>query len=106
VLMEYMACAKPVIASFNSGHMDILDKSNSLMLEQMKPFRLFDANDSTLLTADWSEPSIDEILEKLEYAYSHRAEIKQIGRQGGEHMKNLTWRHMAQSLLHTMGISV
>jgi glycosyltransferase involved in cell wall biosynthesis len=36
-LMEYMACGKPVIASYNTGHMDVLTESNSLRLREMKP---------------------------------------------------------------------
>ncbi len=41
VLMEYMACGKPVIASFNSGHKDILTESNSLSLKYMHEFKLY-----------------------------------------------------------------
>jgi glycosyltransferase involved in cell wall biosynthesis len=37
VLMEYMACGKPVIASYNSGHRDVINKDNSIMIKRMKP---------------------------------------------------------------------
>ena len=89
VLMEYMACGKPVIASFNSGHKDILTESNSLSLKYMHEFKLYD--DNKQLIADWEEPDIDEIVAKLEFAYYKRDEINKIGQNAGEHMKNYTW---------------
>ncbi len=97
VLMEYMACGKPVIASYNSGHKDILTPENSLRLEHMHEFKLY--NDNKELIADWEEPDIDEIIAKLEYAYLNRQEIKHIGIRGGEFMKKYTWKNSAESLL-------
>ena len=97
VLMEYMACGKPVIASFNSGHKDILTEDNSLQLKDMHEFKLFDDNKN--LIADWEEPDIDEIISKLEYAYYNRDVIKKVGINAAEFMKNYTWRHSAESLL-------
>jgi glycosyltransferase involved in cell wall biosynthesis len=51
VLMEYMACGRPVIASYTSGHTDILTDENSFPLKLTKPFRLYDNNNN--LWADW-----------------------------------------------------
>ena len=100
VLMEYMACGKPVIASYNSGHKDVLTASNSLRLERMHEFKLFDNNKK--LIADWEEPDIDEIVAQLEYAYHHREEIKKIGKEAGEDMKNFTWERSADSLFQLL----
>ncbi len=97
VLMEYMACGNPVIASYNSGHKDILTPENSLRLEHMHEFKLYD--DNKKLIADWEEPDIDEIISKLEYAYLNREKVKQIGRNAGEYMKKLTWKESAETLL-------
>jgi len=97
VLMEYMACGKPVVASFNSGHKDILTNNNSLMLKNMHEFKLFD--DNKKLIADWEEPDIDEIISKLEYAYYNRDALKQIGQKAGEDIKNYTWEKSAESLI-------
>ena len=96
VLMEYMACGKPVIASFNSGHKDILTDSNSFLLKNMHEFKLFD---NKTLIADWEEPDIDEIIAKLEYAYYNRDALKQVGQKAGEYMKDYTWEKSADSLL-------
>lgn len=97
VLMEYMACAKPVIASYNTGHKDILTEENSLMLTEMKDFHLHD--ESGKLVADWKEPSIDEIVAKIEWAYNHREQIGTIGTKAGEDLKKFTWTNSAEQLL-------
>ncbi len=97
VMMEYMACGKAVIASYNSGHKDILNESNSLQLKTMNDFRLFD--DEKNLIADWSEPELDEIIEHIEYAYNNREEIEKIGKTAGEHLKRFTWSDTADNLL-------
>ncbi len=97
VLMEYMACGKPVIASYNSGHKDILTNENSLPLINMREFKLYD-NDKHLV-ADWEEPDIDEIVAKLEYAYFNRDEVKKVGKNAGEFMRCYTWKDTAESLL-------
>ena len=97
VLMEYMACGKPVIASYNTGHTDVLTTDNSFPLMEQTPFYMYD--DNHVLTADWREPSLDEIVAKLEWAYDHRDEIKVVGKNAGEFMKNFTWEKSSESLL-------
>ncbi len=97
VLMEYMACAKPVIASFNTGHKDVLTDENSLPLKEMMEFKIFD--DKNNLISDWEEPSMDEIISKVEWAYFHREEIKQIGERAGKDMLNFTWEKSAENLI-------
>jgi glycosyltransferase involved in cell wall biosynthesis len=95
--MEYMACGKPVVASFNSGHKDILTEENSIQLKTMHEFRLYDNNKN--LIADWEEPDLDEIIAKLEYAYFHREAIKRIGEKAGNDMRNYTWERTAETLI-------
>ncbi len=97
VLMEYMACGKPVVASFNSGHKDILTNDNSLRLEKMQSFKVYDNNNN--LNADWEEPDLDEIIEKIEFAYQNREHIKNIGEKAALDMKNLTWKNTAENLI-------
>lgn len=97
VLMEYMACGKPVIASFNSGHKDILTDENSYPLKKMKEFKIYD-NDNTLM-CNWEEPDIDEIVTLIEFAYNNRDAIKQKGKKAGEDLKKYSWAASAESLL-------
>ena len=41
VLMEYMACAKPVIASYTSGHKDKVSNDNALLLFNIERIYIF-----------------------------------------------------------------
>jgi glycosyltransferase involved in cell wall biosynthesis len=94
--MEYMACGKPVIASYNTGHKDILTEENSFMLTEMNEDKIYFNNK---LWADWHEPSLDEIIAKLEYAYFNRNEIRQKGKTAGKFMKKFTWTQTARELI-------
>jgi glycosyltransferase involved in cell wall biosynthesis len=102
VMMEYMACAKPVIASNTSGHRDIVNAENSLLLEELKDIGLFDPKEK--LIARWQEPSLEELVEKIEYAYHNRDAIRQIGQRAGEDMKMYTWEKSAKELLRLIGM--
>lgn len=93
VLMEYMACGKPVIASRNSGHRDILTEHNALCLDRMKKLHLL-KNGS--LTAIWDDPDPDEIIDKLEWAYLNAGRLSGIARRAGEDLSRLTWAAAAR----------
>lgn len=93
VLMEYMACGKPVIASYNTGHKDVLTEKNSIRIE--KSISLTIANNNTDI-ATWEEPNLDETIEKLEWAYNNRTELRQTGKQAGEDLSKMTWQKTAQ----------
>lgn len=96
VLMEYMACAKPVIASYNSGHKDVLNEENSYMIKEMGDGKIYSG---TELWADWDEPSLDETVALLEHAYNNRDELRKKGKIAGEFMKDFTWKKSAESLV-------
>jgi len=93
VLMEYMACGKPVIASYNSGHKDILTTQNSIMLKNMQPIKI---NDGKADIAIWETPNLDELISQLEWAYQNRGKLKEIGNNAGNDLAQLTWRKTAE----------
>lgn len=97
VMMEYMACGKPVIASNTSGHKDILTPENALCLNALRDLTVVDPHGNTVCR--WQEPSLDELLAQLEYAYGHRAAIADIGRRAGETLKKFTWNRAAERLV-------
>jgi len=101
VLMEYMACGKPVIASYNTGHKDILNNNNSIMLKNMSEFKLYENGN---IVADWEEASIDEIIHSIETAYNNWHQIKTLGEQAAKDMKNFTWAKTADSTLRELYI--
>jgi glycosyltransferase involved in cell wall biosynthesis len=97
VLMEYMACGKPVIASNTSGHRDIVSDENALLLNDLRDIGITGPDNQ--LIARWQEPSVEELVAQIEYAYHHRQEIKKIGVKAGQNLQSFTWEHTAQHLL-------
>ena len=93
VLMEYMACGRPVIASYSSGHKDVLTDTNSLVVKTMKPVHI---QEGQTQLAIWDDASLDEIIAHLEWAYLHRDSLSVIGQQAGRDMAQLTWRRCAE----------
>ena len=95
VLMEYMACGKPVIASYTSGHQDILTDENSVPIKSLQPFNV-QTQDGKLLF-QWDDPNFDEVVSKLEWAYWHREELKEIGKNAGIDLSQTTWSKSARN---------
>ncbi len=96
VLMEYMACGKPVIASYNSGHRDIVNNNNALLIENMKPITI---NRSGSKIAEWDDPDLDETVEKLEWAYQNRDVLRSYGSRAGNDLGKLTWKRSAEQFV-------
>jgi glycosyltransferase involved in cell wall biosynthesis len=99
VLMEYMACGKPVIASLSSGHKDILNPSNSILIKKMKPLNI---NSKGVLQAIWDDPDLDETIEHLEAAYQNRDTLKLIGKRAGVDLAHLTWKKTGQEFYNLL----
>ena len=89
VLMEYMACGKPVIATFSSGHKDIINPSNSIIIKKMKPLNI---NSEGVLQAVWDDPDLEETIAHLEAAYQNRDTLKLIGDRAGADLSQMTWK--------------
>lgn len=101
VLMEYMACAKPVIGAYSTGQKDVLSTENALLLKDIRPYEVRRPDKS--LVARWTEPCLEELIAQIEFAYNNRDRVGALGRRAGEDLKQLTWTHTAKSLLRTMG---
>ncbi len=102
VMMEYMACGRPVLASFNSGHRDVLSEQNSLRILASRKLEI--ADKSTLL-AVWDDPDLEEVTEKLEWAYQNRDSIRNIGARAASDMAQLTWERTAEQFLQALGVA-
>src|SRR5262245_9484452 len=59
VLMEYMACGKPAIATFGTGHRDILTAENSIPLRRLNKLAI--ENEGRRI-ATWEDPDLDEVV--------------------------------------------
>jgi glycosyltransferase involved in cell wall biosynthesis len=100
VLMEYMACGRPAVVSYATGHTDVASEDSALLLREMSAFCIVGADRKPF--ARWVEPSLDELVSRIEYAYAHRGELKGIGRKAAERMRALTWRAMAEALIRIL----
>jgi glycosyltransferase involved in cell wall biosynthesis len=101
VMMEYMACGKPVLGSFSSGHKDILTDQNALVIRKMGAL---DVSINGTRTAVWDEPLLEETIEKLDWAYHHRDEIKTLGDQAGKDLAQLTWERTGKQFYDLLSI--
>ncbi len=100
VLMEYMVCGKPVIASYSSGHKDVINKDNSIMIKNMEQLCINDGSGTRFST--WDDPNLDETVEHLEWAYQNRDELKSYGLQAGNDLKELTWKRCAEKFVEVV----
>src|SRR5262249_7989997 len=99
VLMEYMACGRPPIASFGSGHKDVLTGENSLRLERLPQATVRDADQPAKI---WHDADLEEIVEQLEWAYQNRGRLAEIGARAAQDMTRFTWAATARSFLELL----
>jgi len=99
VLMEYMACGRPVIGTYFSGHRDVLTPANSFPLQAWRTAR---SRSNGEVLAHWCEPNLDEIVEELEGAYQNRDLIAQRGAQAAVDLSEWTWERAARDFLRVL----
>ncbi len=100
VMCEYMACGRTVIASAATGHADVITSRNAFPLSDYTPLLVKDATGAP--SAIWHEASVEELLERLEFAYQHRDACVQKELVAAEDMKQLTWDKAAREF-HALG---
>jgi glycosyltransferase involved in cell wall biosynthesis len=97
VMMEFMACGKPVIALNAHGHQDVLAADDPLLLRHSKEFVYVDA--ARVPRGVWYEPNLEETIERLEWAYQNRDALAPLGARNCERMLQFTWERTARELL-------
>ncbi len=100
VMCEYMACGRTVIASDATGHADVVTAQNAFPLVNYSPILIKDAAGEA--SAIWHEVSVDEIIEKLEFAYQNKDFCAQKGHVAADAMKQLSWDKAAREF-HAIG---
>ena len=96
VLMEYMACGKPAIVSDFAGHKDVAHEENAILLRQIKPINVYVKEE---FIANWGEPTVSDIVDRLKWAYHNRDKTALIGKAAGASMRTWTWCAMAEAVL-------
>jgi glycosyltransferase involved in cell wall biosynthesis len=88
IAMETMACGVPCILS-----------DDCLILKQQGPCRPTPAFPGV---EGWGESSVDEILGHLEWAYSHRKDLSEMGKSTAKRMSGFTWTNQVRKLLEQL----
>jgi len=87
VMCEFMACARTVIASAETGHRDVLSAgAYPLATGDLDP-------------AGWFNPPVSDILAHLEHAYAHRNELVWRGNLCRAFTEQFTWDACAQKIM-------
>ena len=103
VLMEYMACDRPVIATASTGHADIIHGDNAIVLDTPHTREWKDAGGRTF--ARWPEPSLEDVIAAIEQAYHQRERLAELAARGAAEMQERSWGRTAESLLgHLRGL--
>ena len=87
VMMEYMACGRPVIATDATGHADVLHGDGPLLL-----------SGGDYDPAGWFNPNVSDIIAHLEHIYAQRSEIKLRGQQCAELIKPWSWTRAGETV--------
>jgi glycosyltransferase involved in cell wall biosynthesis len=99
VLMEYMACGKPVIAGYSTGHRDIVNDQNALLLHPAHKIKVSLDSHSN---AEWDDYNVDDVVDRLEWAYQHRDQLRPLAHQAGEDLSRYTWKRTADQFLELL----
>ncbi|MDX2145644.1 MAG: glycosyltransferase family 4 protein [Rhodospirillaceae bacterium] len=96
VAMEAMACGVPAILSRNTGHLDLMSGDNCFALDLQIPIGAM-TNRPDL--DGWGESSIEQIVSRLEDAYTSRERRLAIGAAGAQFMTAWGWPAQVQRLV-------
>lgn len=101
VAMEAMACGVPVILSRNTGHLDLVAADNCYTLDFQIPMG------EVMRRPDlegWGESSIEEMVSKLEDAYTDRDTARRRGANGAAFMRDWSWERQVGKLLDALAL--
>jgi hypothetical protein len=84
-----------------TGHKDICHAGNAILLRNLRPLAINDGKGQ--LVGRWVEPSLEEIIANVEYAYQRRAESQARGAAAAEDMKQWPWKRAAETIISTIG---
>lgn len=97
VMMEYMACGKPVIAADSTGQRDVLDQRCAALLTRMETCHIYDRSGRSV--SAWVTPNVDDVVRLIEQFYHQRDQMAALGVRAAEHVQQFTWAACARKLL-------
>jgi glycosyltransferase involved in cell wall biosynthesis len=98
VAMECMASGIPVVLSRNTGHRDLITADNCYPLDRQS------SCGATPELAGWGESAVDEVVERMEQAYTDRAAARLRGASAARFMQDWNWGAQTRRLLDALGV--
>lgn len=99
VAMECMASGVPVALARNTGQLDLIMPDNCYSLDMQIPMG---AVTNRPAWEGWGESSIDELVAKMEQAYTDRADAARRGAAGAAFMQQWGWPAQVARLMATL----
>jgi glycosyltransferase involved in cell wall biosynthesis len=96
VLMEYMACGRPVVASNFTGHQDVISPQYACLVHAKS---LLNIQKDRHVIARWEDPDLDETVAHLDWAYHNRGDLGSMGQLAAKAMSSFTWKKSAEGFL-------
>jgi glycosyltransferase involved in cell wall biosynthesis len=96
VAMECMACGIPTALARNTGHLDLIAPDNCYSLDMQLPIAALTGRPDL---EGWGETSIDELVAKMEQAYTDRADAARRGAAAAAFMQSWGWPAQVQRLV-------
>jgi len=90
VLMEYLACGRPVVASAATGHADVIAPDHALALQPRLTARF------------WDEPEVAEVAAAIKQLLESPDLRSKLGAAAAEAMRKWTWPRAAQTIIDTI----
>jgi hypothetical protein len=90
-----------VVATAGTGHADVVNPGVARVIGTPTEVTLSGPGGAAI--ARWPEPSLEETIEGLEWAYQNRGALKAMGDAAGKAMAEMTWEKTARGFLGLMG---
>lgn len=93
---EAMMCGRTVMGSHYGGLKEILNDQNSIPIQYNEeyPENIYFAYSN----GRWSNPNLDDFVNKINWAYNNKDIVKQFGKKAHESVKNLTIKNTINTL--------
>jgi glycosyltransferase involved in cell wall biosynthesis len=88
VAMESLAAGVPSVIAMNTGQLDIADPGHSYPLHRQSPVEPYPPYQGT---QGWMEPSVDEVIERLEEIHAEPDQASARGRAAAAFMRGFSW---------------
>ena len=94
--MEAMAMGLPSVIAANTGQLDLVGDDRCYSLIDQTPVQPYPPYKGV---QGWCEPTIEELLERMEEIYQDRASARLRGVEAANFMSNLSWSNQIDHLL-------